>query len=1820
MAEDGGGFDFEALDDDSSQLSALVTATPSSSVAGEEGDGSAPLIIEREGAHSAATVKALATSLSSLCPQFITVLSDFGETEKFVIEGDSLLLHVFSDPALDFSHGGQFLHLTFVVETFLFELIKRGAHFCVVFFASHKAIWQAHGAKCVARSLLIRHLRNCLPATHTTSVETFESPVCDEWIDFFNVYLPCLVMVSDELPMVAGAQISPVRGFLVDMVVAGVNVMLLCDIETLDHQLRGYYLPGRGSSVKFQVGVAKSLCEEIASVDGAAIESFVVEGGAAAALEKDWALVAMSWACGKWMQDSQTTQEDQIAAVKLVVLHAVLLKRGGIPLAHRAHMLCLSGDIMSEFQKIVVGVLNGIMKVLADSAWCKNEAAVFGTVLDTRTACDFVDARLLLSLAAAAEACTSCTAETLGLDSDSHAEAAAAWKSAVPQSLAELLPLHVPGGKVQDLQTLPLPKSGDAHMLHEIASDTLLGGILEPMGALQVKCQDGGGNVASSIAGGRLIEKGWKIEDVLPSFIWTHCRDQNATEQPSNVRSMSDWERRKLARRKARQNQMYFRYLHDYAASLTGTTVLGATSISANVESSETDSHTSERTEDGSMQDAEQEEKSDKGGKGVKGGKEKKPKEKKLSKKEQLLLDIAAKKAKGTENKLEGEWKELLKSIQSSTNAVAKMKDLDDFCKRCLKEKQDKLAMQVALERLRECREAWADDREGHHSNMKFAILTMENVRTMITVHEESLRDVKFKPSEEARIEVVQTMIQLGFIDAAMQVSAWLLDNKDKVARQELDEEVKDMARTMRNKLSVYAKSSPQFQLEHMGHLLPRPPPKVKDARITTFTPDEWQCKLLDVVDNRESALVCAPTSSGKTFISYYCMEKVMRDQTYKDGILIFVAPTKALINQIAAQVYGSFHSSFGIFTDAYRHRALTCRILVTVPECLETLLLSPENATWAQRIRYIILDEVHCISSSEEGRLWERVLLLANAPFLALSATVGEPEYFVEWLQTIKDMQKLSDAGQDRESYKVTLVQHNERWVDLRRHVYDDSLLDDETDLSPDSMVKWSKLHTRPRVDHTSAQVDGADLLNTLHPLASFTEDQLRLAKIPDNLKFEPKDSLALFEAMQNVVKRAKDGETIKARANVLETLNPAVFFTKQLQFITKPESIAFEKAVKDELMEWLHLGMQTYTVKVLTALGNTLQGSNDHDDADDDDENSKTKERGANSLTRRLFKLCGTLHRQDRLPAVIFNFDRATCEKLAFGFNEILSKAEEVQREEHAKDLKQTAKQQDQKAKMEKRARDKVLSEKKEEQMLQEIADMGGDTIEVTSIDEATFKSQFTFVQEGRSSAQDFDRITESARKVMGENHPMIQILRRGIGVHHSGLQNKYRMAVEMLFRCGYLRIVLSTETLAFGINMPCRSVIFAGDHVSLNSIQYQQMSGRAGRRGLDVLGHIVFFDVPLHKLHRLIVAPVPRLRGHFPLSSSLLLRVLAFQKQVPKVKGAKKDVVDACHNAIMRSLQHPLCHSAKPQLKAVLPVHIRYLADMLIASNVVDTAGAPTPFSTLANHLHLAEPCNLGLLAVLESGALHDLCTVSNDRNLDAVAQDLLAVLASLFSRERIHPDRAGDGALLGRARGSVVQPDLSPKCQAALDEYNARILRIGNAMAIAAAALVPSSESLPLSGVCFSGEGAASGPAQLAEAAAGAPPLVCAPFAAISGKGSDFSSVHELLSAARPELGLHVNLFPNVESRRRCGGKVHLAALAVDFYNTEALNVVCSEVGISSGVAWQSLRTLQLILGSLSKAMLVMAPPDDPVAIAVVYLETKYSEKFFSKLYK
>lgn len=71
---------------------------------------------------------------------------------------------------------------------------------------------------------------------------------------------------------------------------------------------------------------------------------------------------------------------------------------------------------------------------------------------------------------------------------------------------------------------------------------------------------------------------------------------------------------------------------------------------------------------------------------------------------------------------------------------------------------------------------------------------------------------------------------------------------------------------------------------------------------------------------------------------------------------------------------------------------ATNCEVLVTVPECLEILMLYPERVKWASSVRYMIFDEVHTIGEDEHGAILERLLLMVQCPFLALSATIGEP------------------------------------------------------------------------------------------------------------------------------------------------------------------------------------------------------------------------------------------------------------------------------------------------------------------------------------------------------------------------------------------------------------------------------------------------------------------------------------------------------------------------------------------------------------------------------------------------------------------------------------------------------------------------------------------------------------------------------------------------------------------------------------------------------------------------------------------------------------
>ena len=95
----------------------------------------------------------------------------------------------------------------------------------------------------------------------------------------------------------------------------------------------------------------------------------------------------------------------------------------------------------------------------------------------------------------------------------------------------------------------------------------------------------------------------------------------------------------------------------------------------------------------------------------------------------------------------------------------------------------------------------------------------------------------------------------------------------------------------------------------------------------------------------------------------------------------------------------------------------------------------------------------------------------------------------------------------------------------------------------------------------------------------------------------------------------------------------------------------------------------------------------------------------------------------------------------------------------------------------------------------------------------------------------------------------HEWVDSLERGIASHHAGLLPAFKECVEELFQRGLIKAVFATETLALGINMPARTVVLekltkwnGESHVSVTPGEYTQLTGRAGRRGIDVEGNAV------------------------------------------------------------------------------------------------------------------------------------------------------------------------------------------------------------------------------------------------------------------------------------------------------------------------------------------------------------------------------------------
>ncbi|MCJ1332960.1 hypothetical protein MMC10_009654 [Thelotrema lepadinum] len=951
-----------------------------------------------------------------------------------------------------------------------------------------------------------------------------------------------------------------------------------------------------------------------------------------------------------------------------------------------------------------------------------------------------------------------------------------------------------------------------------------------------------------------------------------------------------------------------------------------------------------------------------------------------------------------------------------------------------------------------------------------------------------------------------------------------------------------------------------EFILHYYGPYMRRDLDSEFDERVP-FEPDKWQRTVLDELDADKSVFVVAPTSSGKTFISFYAMEQVLKNDD--DGILVYVAPTKALVNQIAAEVEGRFQKKYphasktawAVHTRDYRvHDPARCQILITVPHILQIMLLSPENSvSWSSKIRRIIFDEIHTIGRAEDGLVWEQLLLLSPCPIIALSATVGNPDDFYTWLA----------STQESIGTQLTMIQHSHRYSDLRKFKY-----------RPPMQFAF---HSVPSpISKFTLSVDNDPCFGFVHPIGTL----LNQIQLPEDLSLEPRDCFTLYQAI------CKYGNSKFSVPSELDPKNAIPTVPR------KRDIFEWEESLKTLVREWMKDSSSPFQ-EVVAALSETMHAARQPEVVSGKPVQQERSKVEAESIDEEdMFQttmpmLC-SLQSQNALPAILFNYDRSMCDALCKHIFERLERSEVLYKatssswlrkietwKSYIKASERNERKSGSQTKADKRkGNDDDDPRGSKSERMREDSELASQN-QWASFDPQAPLDQFSFADYKKveqAELQEFSRKLENR----GVDTSLIQALLRGIAVHHAGCNRLYRHIVEMLFRRGFIRVVFATGTLALGINMPCVTTVFCGDSVFLTALEYRQAGGRAGRRGFDLLGNVIFHHIDDHKIRRLISSRLPDLSGHFPLTTTLVLRLLSLLENSENSSFAVQ--------AVNSLLSQPRIYLGGDSYRHQVLHHLRFSIEYLRRNSLLSLGGAPQNFAGIVCHLYYTENAAFSFHALLRQGYFHEL-TKNVEQKPEHVLERLMLVLANIFGRR---PFRNVTKELKRRPHKSpsvLFLPPLPPEARTILAAHDTETKEIFEGYVATFIDQHMQGEKdnvLPFSGLRMGGDKSylPSLPAT----------KVRSSFSALSGHGDTFSTVSELCNSVRSGVFLEEAVIPKLSGNREEGKEEQLNAYLYDFWKHQDLRALEEDNGIRKSEAWFVLNDFSLVLATIVTSLM------------------------------
>jgi ATP-dependent RNA helicase DDX60 len=284
-----------------------------------------------------------------------------------------------------------------------------------------------------------------------------------------------------------------------------------------------------------------------------------------------------------------------------------------------------------------------------------------------------------------------------------------------------------------------------------------------------------------------------------------------------------------------------------------------------------------------------------------------------------------------------------------------------------------------------------------------------------------------------------------------------------------------------------------------------------------------------------------------------------------------------------------------------------------------------------------------------------------------------------------------------------------------------------------------------------------------------------------------------------------------------------------------------------------------------------------------------------------------------------------------------------------------------------------------------------------------------------------------------------------------------------------------------------------------------------------------------------------------------------------------------------------------------------HLRFSIDYLRRTHLLNLDGKPVNLFGIASHLYYAEPSNLALTVLLQSGVIHDICSQTSSIHAE---RDLMALLCHLFGRRHlpeVYATADNIHELIQKGPSRVVLPALHPKARKILAAHQTEILSIFEAYALAfssqhADELGPDNR-LPLSGRVIGPSDTSMRPqtaffTHLAETAT--QPKARSIFVASSGHDDKFGGIRELARTVRHGVHLNEHAIPTIE--RILNPELPLNAYLYDFFMHGQVNALEHMNGIRRGDVWYALEWFYLVLitirGDLENLLLSMSKDAAP----------------------